>query len=390
MPPLGPPPGMQGPPGLGMGGMPPGLNGFPNQGSMIPGMMGARPGMPLFPPQPVSQNFRPFPPPGMHSSSSLPMGRGFPVEGPPGFGPMPGFGGPSQMPGFGMGMSSHSRQGSASLERLASVDSAIVAPSAQPIQRPAPIKRPSSVKPSDDERLDVDELANHLGSKALLDDEEDIPELPERRTSVQQHGSFRGVPMGFGFSDAPSQPRADSFGGFGTSHGGSIWGTPPMPFPLSGATWGNSPTSGFFNSPFAMGSNRSTERGPNEQRIVWLRRIICTACKLVAARQPTQDGYVDASEVHRQIETLRNPNEPAASPEEIKEACDIIDSTPTNGGGSLEYKEVAPGRLSHIRFVDAAAAPSSTLGEIGSPVPGHSVLVGGFGGRFPGLGPQGF
>jgi hypothetical protein len=390
MPPLGPPPGMQGPPGLGMGGMPPGLNGFPNQGSMIPGMMGARPGMPLFPPQPVSQNFRPFPPPGMHSSGSLPMGRGFPAEGPPGFGPMPGFGGPSQMPGFGMGMSSHSRQGSASLERLASVDSAIVAPSAQPIQRPAPIKRPSSVKPSDDERLDVDELANHLGSKALLDDEEDIPELPERRTSVQQHGSFRGVPMGFGFSDAPSQPRADSFGGFGTSHGGSIWGTPPMPFPLSGATWGNSPTSGFFNSPFTMGSNRSTERGPNEQRIVWLRRIICTACKLVAARQPTQDGYVDASEVHRQIETLRNPNEPAASPEEIKEACDIIDSTPTNGGGSLEYKEVAPGRLSHIRFVDAAAAPSSTLGEIGSPVPGHSVLVGGFGGRFPGLGPQGF
>jgi hypothetical protein len=390
MPPLGPPPGMQGPPGLGMGGMPPGLNGFPSQGSMIPGMMGARPGMPLFPPQPVSQNFRPFPPPGMHSSSSLPMGRGFPVEGPPGFGPMPGFGGPSQMPGFGMGMPSHSRQGSASLERLASVDSAIVGPSAQPIQRPAPIQRPSSVKPGDDERSDVDELANHLGSKALLDDEEDIPEPPERRTSVQQHGSFRGVPMGFGFSDAPSQPRADSFGGFGTSHGGSIWGTPPMPFPLSGTTWGNSPTSGFFNSPFAMGSNRSTERGPNEQRIVWLRRIICTACKLVAARQPTQDGYVDASEVHRQIETLRNPNEPAASPEEIKEACDIIDSTPTNGGGSLEYKEVAPGRLSHIRFVDAAAPPSSTLGEIGSPVPGHSVLVGGFGGRFPGLGPQGF
>ena len=303
---------------------------------------------------------------------------------------MPGFGGPSQMPGFGMGMSSHSRQGSASLERLASVDSAIVAPSAQPIQRPAPIQRPSSVKPSDDERSDVDELANHLGSKALLDDEEDIPEPPERRTSVQQHGSFRGVPMGFGFPDAPSQPRADSFGGFGTSHGGSIWGTPPMPFPLSGANWGNSPTSGFFNSPFAMGSNRSTERGPNEQRIVWLRRIICTACKLVAARQPTQDGYVDASEVHRQIETLRNPNEPTALPEEIKEACDIIDSTPTNGGGSLEYKEVAPGRLSHIRFVDAAAAPSSTLGEIGSPVPGHSVLVGGFGGRFPGLGPQGF
>ncbi|KAF3036470.1 Stress response protein nst1 [Didymella heteroderae] len=386
MPPLAPLPGMPGPPGLNMGGMPPGLNGFPGQGSMLPGMMAPRPGMPPFPPQLGTQNFRGFPPPGM------PMGRGFPMDGPPGFGPMPGFGGPNQIPGFGMGMSPHSRQGSGSFDRLPSVDSPVSGPQAQPIQRPTPIKRPSSNKATDDEsRPDVDDLADHLGSKALLDDAEDIPEPPERRASVQQHGSFRGTPMGFGFADAPIPSRNDSFSAFGAP-GGNIWGTPPMPFSLgSGASWGNSPTSGFFNNPFPVGSIRTNERGPNEQRIVWLRRMICAACKMVAARQPTQDGYVDASEVHQQIDNLRSPSEPAVTPEEMKEACDIIDIKQTNGGGSLEYRESGPGRLSHIKFVEMAPPPA-TLGEIGSPVPGHSVLVGGFGNPrpFPGLGPQGF
>jgi actin-related protein len=387
MPPFGPPPGMPGPPGLNMGVMPPGLNGFPGQGSMMPGMMGPRPGMPPFPPQIGTQGFRGFPPPGM------PMGRGFPMDGPPGFGPMPGFGAPNQMPGFGMAMSPHSRQGSASLDRQLSTDSPVPGPHAQPIQRPAPIKRPSSNKAHDDDsRPDVDDLADHLGSKALLDDAEDMPEPPERRASVQQHGSFRGAPMGFGFAEAPIPSRNDSFSAFGAP-GGNIWGTPPMPFSLgSGASWGNSPTSSFFNNPFPVGNVRTNERGPNEQRIVWLRRLVCSACKTVAARQPTQDGYVEASEVHQQVNNLRHSSEPAATADEIKEACDIIDTTQTNGGGSLEYKESGPGRLSHIKFVDVAAPAPATLGEIGSPVPSHSVLVGGFGNPrpFPGLGPQGF
>lgn len=390
MPPMGLPPGMQGPPGLTMGNMPPGLNGFPGHGSMMPGMMGPRPGIPLFSPQPGQQNFRPFPPPGMHTPGSLPMGRGFPMDAPPGFSPMPGF--PSPMPAFsGLGMSSHSRQGSGSFDRLPTnnMDSPVAAPQAQPIQRPTPIKRPSSVK-ANGMGSDIDELADHLGSKALLDDDDDdLPEIPDRRMSMQQPGSLRGPPLGFGFPDTLGQSRTESYGSFGNPHAGSLWGTPPSQFALSGGGWGNSPTSGIFNSPFSMGSSRGNERGPNEPRVVWTRRMVCSACKTIAARHPTQDGYIDAAEVHHQIDTVRNPNEPSPSMVEIKEACDIIDATPTNGGGSLEYKEVAPGRLSHIKFVDTAAPPPA-LGEIGSPVPGHSVLVGGFGGRFPGLGPQGF
>ncbi|KAF2025937.1 hypothetical protein EK21DRAFT_92817 [Setomelanomma holmii] len=388
MPPIGPPPGMPGPPGLGMGNMPPGLNGFPGQGSMMPGMMGPRSGMPFFPPQPGSQNFRPFVPPGM------PMPRAFGMDGPPGLPPMPGFPGPSPMPPFGMNMPTHSRQGSGSFERLSSVDSPISGPSSNPIQRPAPIQRPSSVKPHEENKrgngADVDELASHLGSKALLDDEEDVPEMPERRASVQQHGSMGRAPIGFGFPDAPSSLQSTSYSGFGGSATASIWGTPPLQsFPSAGAPWGNSPTSGFFSNPPTMNTPRIYERGTNEPRLIWLRRMICSACKMIGARQPSQDGYIDAAEVHQQLDTIRNPHEPLVQPEEIKEACDIIDGTPTNGGGSLEYKQLGDGRLSHIKFVDTAGPPPS-LGEIGSPMPNHSLPVAGFGGRFPGLGPQGF
>jgi actin-related protein len=368
MPHIGPPPGLQGPPGLGMNNMPPGLNGFPGPGPMMPNMMGPRPGMPFYSPQPGSQNFRGFPPPGM------PTNRGFPMDGPPGLGPMPAFPGSNQVPPFGMGLPTHSRQGSGSFERLAGVETPIAAPSAQPIQRPTPIQRPSSVKPHEEHKRhhgsDVEELANHLGSKALLDDEDDIPEMPDRRSSVQQHGSLRSAPIGFGFPDAPPSIQSSSYTGFGGPKTASIWGTPPpQQYPSAGAAWGNSPTSGFFtNLPFS--APRTHERGPNEPRLIWLRRIVCSACKMLAARQPTQD-------------------EPDVSPEEIKEACDIIDATSTNGGGSLEYKQLGDGRLLQIKFVDTPGPPPA-LGEIGSPIPSHSLPVAGFGGRFPGLGPQGF
>lgn len=400
MPPMGPPPGMPTPPGMGMGNIPPGLNGFPGQGSMLPGMMGPGRNIPMFPPQPGAQNFRPFPPPGMHAPSPMQMGRGFPMDAPPpGFGPMPGFPGANHAPGFGMGIASHSRQASGSFDKPAA-ENPIAAPPSQPIQRPAPIQRPSSVKPHEEPgRLhggDVDELAKHLGSKALLDDEEDMPEFqePTRRTSLQQHGSLRGTPLGFGgFPDAPGQPRPDLHAPFAGSSNASVWGTPPMPFPLPGGSgWGNSPTSSVFGNPFSMGGTQrgNEQRGPTEQRLVWLRRIVCATCKMLAMRQPGTDGYVDAGEVHSHIESARAPSEPSVSVQEIKEACDIIGDN-TNGGGSLEYKEPTAGRLSHIKFVEAGGPPP-TLGEIGSPVPGHSIPVGGFGaGRpFPGLGAQGY
>ncbi|KAL5371730.1 hypothetical protein DPSP01_014050 [Paraphaeosphaeria sporulosa] len=401
MPPIGPPPGMPIPPGMGMGTMPPGLNGFPGQ---MPGMIGPGRNMPMFPPQPVAQPFRGFPPPGMHAPNPMSMGRGFPMDGPPpGFGPMQGFPTPTHPPGFGMGMPSHSRQTSGSFGKQ-DADSPVGPPGAHPIQRPAPIQRPSSTKPHDDGLgRDVDELANHLGSKALLDDAEDLdldefnPTAARRRSTQPGHGSLRGAPLGFGFVDIPGPPRPDIPGPFAGSNNASVWGTPPMggmPFPMPGAGWGTSPTSNLFSNPFPMMSTQRPheQRGPGEQRLVWLRRIVCSTCKMLSMRQPGADGYMDAQEVQSHIESARGPNEPSVGMQEIKEACDIIGDH-NNGGGSLEYKESPPGHLSHIKYVDASAIPPPTLGEIGSPIPSHSVPVGGgFGaGRpFPGLGPQGF
>ncbi|KAL5117554.1 Stress response protein nst1 [Pleosporales sp. CAS-2024a] len=389
MPYIGPPPGLSGPPGLGMGGgMPPGLNGFPGPGSMMANMMNPprTTGMPFSPQQPMPQPFRGFPPPGM------PGNRGFPMDGPPGLGPMPGFPGPNQPPSFGIGLSTqHSRQGSGS---FASLDTPLAAPSAQPVQRPAPIQRPSSVKPHDgDQASEIEELANHLGSKALLDEADIIPEVVDRRPSIQPHSSMMGMPIGFGFPDAPPNAHQPAhFTGFGSANTASIWGsTPPtQPFGSAGGAWGNSPTSGFFTNPMMMGTPRASDhRAPNEPRLVWLRRIVCTVCKMLSGRQAGPDGFIDATEVQQQLDAFRDAREPAITQEELKEACDIIDGTHNNGGGSLEYKQLGDGRLSHIKFVDTAGPPPPGLGEIGSPLPTHSLPVAGFGGRFPGLGHQG-
>ena len=142
-------------------------------------------------------------------------------------------------------------------------------------------------------------------------------------------------------------------------------------------------------TPIQRATERLNERAPGEPRIVWLRRMVCTMTKILVNRVPHQDGYIDAGEVLHQIELFKHPLEPAPSMEEIKEACDIIDGTSTNGGGALEYKEAVPGKVSHIKYMEApSVAPA--LGEIGSPIVGHSMPVGGFNGRFPGLGPQGF
>ncbi|KAL9015829.1 MAG: hypothetical protein Q9185_006796 [Variospora sp. 1 TL-2023] len=101
---------------------------------------------------------------------------------------------------------SHSRQTSGSLERSA-LDIPSFPAATQPIARPAPIRRPSSVAPHQQiekersRKSDIDDLTNHLGSSALLDDT-DVPLTSAganhpRRGSVAPGGPFR---QGFGTS----------------------------------------------------------------------------------------------------------------------------------------------------------------------------------------------
>ncbi|ORY14831.1 salt tolerance down-regulator-domain-containing protein [Clohesyomyces aquaticus] len=402
MPPMGPPPGMQGQIGMGIGNMPPGLNGFahgPSHGPIMSGMMPRHPAnnMSFYPPQPGPQNFRPYLPTGMHAPGGMPMGRGFPMDGPPGLPSLPGgMGGPNHMPAFGMPMPSHSRQPSASFDKPNNELSG-AAPLAQPIARPAmQSTRAGSVKPHDEhkqpEDQDVDGITKTLGSSALIDPSDDMPDFQAdlRRTSVQ-HGSLRGAPLGFGFSDASNQPRADSYAPFGgSSSAGSMWGTPPMPFPMTGAPgWGNSPTAGVFNNPFPH-SGPGIQR-PSEPRITWIRRLICDAYKVELTIKPGFNGYLTVSDVYRHVDALRPPQEQPVSQHEIKTACEVFGDD-YNGGGQLTYKEDSSGPgQSTIKFEESIGGQPSALGEIGSPLPGHSVPVSGFGARpFASLGHGGF
>jgi hypothetical protein len=247
---MAPPPGMPMPQG-GAFGMPPGLNGFPHgQPSMMPGSMQRTPmppGMFSPPQQPIGAPFprsfgppngMPGPPPGMGGPGMPPFPRGMP-EGPPGFGGqlsgVPPFGGvfADAMPARTIPGSQHSRQQSGS----STVDQPpIGAGAGQPIRPPAPIQRPSSVKPGDQNKGrpgDIDELANHLGSSALLDDDDSpVPDFSDRRPSMPPglpHSSTDPASFGAppGFNNRTNPPRLDSFN---IGSASNTWGTPSIPF----------------------------------------------------------------------------------------------------------------------------------------------------------------
>jgi len=99
----------------------------------------------------------------------------------------------------------HSRNTSASFDR-SGLDTPSVTAQKQPIARPAPIKRPSSITPHQqggDRRPmypDVDDLSNHLGSSALLDDT-DISfsaQFDDSRRGSMAPGTPRTIGHGFG------------------------------------------------------------------------------------------------------------------------------------------------------------------------------------------------
>lgn len=103
----------------------------------------------------------------------------------------------------------HSRNTSASFDR-SGFDTPNIAAQTQPIARPAPIKRPSSVAPYHQREdigprsTDVDDLSNHLGSSALLDDT-DAPfesRIDDARRGSVVPGTPRTVGQGFGTNRA--------------------------------------------------------------------------------------------------------------------------------------------------------------------------------------------
>ena len=117
----------------------------------------------------------------------------------------------------------HSRNTSASFDR-SGFETPTTPAQAQPIARPAPIKRPSSAAPPQQmgnavlTSTDVDDLSNHLGSSALLDDT-DLPftsNSNDSRRGSMAPGTSRSVRQGFGINSGFSDPIG-SESGFMTS-----------------------------------------------------------------------------------------------------------------------------------------------------------------------------
>lgn len=158
-------------------------------------------------------------PPGIGGPSHMGLGRGG-TMGPPlpqiSTGGFPGIN-TNDVGRYGMSRDnissqSHSRNTSASFDRTA-FDTPSIPAQAQPIARPAPIKRPSSVAPYQQSEsfsprnADVDDLSNHLGSSALIDDTDTINfQMDEHRHGSIAHGVPRNGGQGFGATPAFPNP----------------------------------------------------------------------------------------------------------------------------------------------------------------------------------------
>ncbi|KAK8084349.1 hypothetical protein PG997_005620 [Apiospora hydei] len=293
---------------------------------------------PVFPP--MGSSFRPppggmpLPPPGFGS----PMGRGFPIpHAPPGFqhsdslsGLSHAFSLPTDIP---PGQPSpHSRQASASFEpgSLEMRNSPLV----QPISRPTPIGRPASIvhgQRSNDRFGFDEEINNHLGSSALLDDsDEPLGEpIPQRRSTT----AAPGVRPPFTAAPFPDP----IFGSSPLSHG---WGGPHIFSPPPG---------------FELENNAADPH-----------------------------GYIDLSALKGHVDSL-NTSEPI-SQSELLDMCET-EGNAQNGGGSFDVRQdEASGKVS-VRFDPSSGGPTAAgsrnvgaPGEIGSPIVGMGS-AGLFGGR---------
>ncbi|KNB11821.1 hypothetical protein FOXG_11572 [Fusarium oxysporum f. sp. lycopersici 4287] len=336
-----PPMGMHPPPGLHHHPAPPG---FPNRMSQD--------GFSAFRHGPGAM----MPPPGMNG----PAGRGFPLPIPPGFSQpgvdqfdMNGFPIPTEIP-----PSTHHRQSSFQFDTPPTPT--------QPIGRPTPIGRPGSInlgRLSDDKE---DETA-HLGSRALLEDDEPL--------------EVEGI---MGVRNQPPGPRPDyttsPFLASAFPLAPNPWGPPgvgghPLPPPgLNNPVWGApSAPPGFGMSPVPAINSLRTASHPSFPQ---LRAMLCQACQELAG-SGDQEGYIDLSTLKSRIEAL--------SGDSISEAilinlCDT-EGNPNNGGGTLVIRQNSGGFSHAVRwepdlndgFYRAVGAP----GEIGSPVAGQATLRGG-------------
>lgn len=124
---------------------------------------------------------------------------------------------------------SHSRHTSASLTNF---DISDIPTQTQPIARPNPIQRPSSVAPNQlsandtSTNANVDDLSNHLGSSALLDD----TDIPLSSNNVRRGSIAPGVPLATRHGFNTGGGKMDTYLRGMPSNNGHNWNSQPMSF----------------------------------------------------------------------------------------------------------------------------------------------------------------
>ncbi|KAH8765389.1 stress response protein nst1 [Diaporthe sp. PMI_573] len=339
-------------------------------------------GNPLFPPGPPG--FR-QPPPGMvpPGLSSPMLGRGFPAPAPP-----PGFGQPaSELVSTFNPSSKDATPGTHTRQQSGGYDSPSMHP-AQPISRPTPIGRPSSVvhgqrpqsgSPPKAPKQDSDDMQDHLGSSALLDDSEDVlPTLPDFQPGLRRGYVAPGRP-GPAFPPAPFADPAIA----------SMWGSPMQPPGMSpfGQTpvvppgfggpvgWPVSPSLS-FSAPIGIG-RVAPARPPAS---VAIRQILCNVCCDLAMKEPAKDGFIPLSSLQEAVKTYVDFNPMGDGPlteNDIVALCET-EGNMANGGGSFDLVNEA-GTKSIRWNPDKMPQPLGAFGAPGQPGIGSPVLGSSFG-----------
>ncbi|KAI1503814.1 salt tolerance down-regulator-domain-containing protein [Biscogniauxia marginata] len=369
-------PGAKSPPGLPHGpfemGMPPlGMQFPPGMPPMTPGF--GRIHDPIFPP--MGGNFRhggmPMPPPGLGGHMG---GRPFPIQhAPPGFPhpvdqPIPGvhqaFSPPESAPGQ---PSSHSRQGSASLDPGPLDPKGPGIPS-QPISRPTPIGRPASIvhgQRNHDLSVDIDDVSNHLGSSALLDDSDEpfMGSLGSSRGATVPPGArpvFPGAPF---MNPVFGSPLASGWGA------PSVFSAAPPPGFASPA-WPSNPA---FGAP--PPATRAVQPRP-----ITVRQMLVRSCKDLENHAADAAGYIELPAIMAHVDSINLPPSEPVSKEELLEMCET-EGNPQNGGGSFDIRRDGNGKVAIRYEADDGVGPLQFSrkvgppGEIGSPVAGLSSLL---------------
>lgn len=373
------PPGMQ--PHLPFGNMQP--MPFLSGPQMLPGFAG-RIHEPMFPHQPLmNNNFRPLPGPGgiplhsMHPNNyAMQQGRGgFPGAPlpPPGFPQSPSGMGAIGLP-FGKETGvSHSRHHSGSYENTMSPQQ-----HAQPIARPVPIGRPSSIvhgqRNGSNTAKDIEDLSNHLGSSALLDDAEDEPlevDRSARRASAAPRHTFPPPP--FGMDQSAFASPVTPYNTMNT------WGSPFGASSLPGSSFMGG-SGGWPQSTATSFSSVAVPPRAHQPRPVAIRLSVCQVCR--ALQGTSEDGYLDVAHVRDEVNATFPHTDVPVSELEILEICET-EGSPNNGGGSFDIRKDAGDR--HSILYEAEVAPRSSNQSFGAPGDIGSPVVGGA--RF---GPPGF